>query len=115
MDFTPSPRAQELKQRVVAFLEEQDPSSAAWAVERLTLDQGEIVLARLRDDVAAAVVTRLDPARATLLVSGPVTPSAGDLLLARVERIGHHTKLQAPDGRRAPRLAHRPATSPAWP
>lgn len=60
-----------------------------------------LAAARLTAAKCSYATRRLDPARATLLVSGPVAPSAGDLLLARVERIGHHTKLQAPDGRRA--------------
>jgi len=52
----------------VAFLEEQGPAAAATAVERLTLDHGELVLAALRDDFAVAVVARIDPARAAALL-----------------------------------------------
>ena len=36
-----------------------------------------------------------------VLLTGDATPSAGDLILARVETIGHHTKIEQPDGRRA--------------
>ena len=53
----------------VAFLEQEQPGEAALAVERLTLDQGELVLAALRDDFAAAVVARIDPARAAALLA----------------------------------------------
>lgn len=35
------------------------------------------------------------------LLTARVAPRAGDLLLAQVESIGHHTRLELPDGRRA--------------
>lgn len=35
------------------------------------------------------------------LDAGDATPKAGDLVLARVEEIGHHAKLELPSGRRA--------------
>jgi hypothetical protein len=35
------------------------------------------------------------------IVSGAVRPRSGDLVLARVERLGHHAKLESPAGRRA--------------
>lgn len=35
------------------------------------------------------------------LISGPVRPRSGDLLLATVERIGHHSRLELPTGRKA--------------
>lgn len=35
------------------------------------------------------------------LLTADVAPRAGDLLLARVESIGHHTRLELPDGRRS--------------
>ena len=37
---------------------------------------------------------------APMLVSGEVAPRPGDLVLARVNALGHHTKLEAPLGRR---------------
>lgn len=35
------------------------------------------------------------------LLTGMFTPQPGDLVLARVEQIGNHTKLELTDGRRA--------------
>ena len=67
----------------VAFLEEQEPTAAAAAVERLTLDQGELVLAALRDDLAAAVVARIDPARAAALL-GRLDEAARERRLAQL-------------------------------
>jgi hypothetical protein len=50
----------------------------------------------------SAFTTRRVPADAMRsLVSGPMRPRSGDLVLARVERLGHHTKLELPSGRRA--------------
>ncbi len=37
----------------------------------------------------------------TTLLSGPIRPRSGDLLLASVARIGHHTKIELGSGRRA--------------
>lgn len=46
--------------------------------------------------------TRRVPREAMLtLVGGAVRPCPGDLVLARVERLGNHRKLERPDGRRA--------------
>ncbi len=42
----------------------------------------------------------LDWSSATL-ISGPVRPRSGDLVLARVDRIGHHGKLELTTGRRS--------------
>jgi hypothetical protein len=38
---------------------------------------------------------------AATLISGAVRPKAGDLVLARVDVLGHHRKLESPAGRRA--------------
>lgn len=49
-----------------------------------------------------AFSTRRVPLTAMLtLVSGQVRPRPGDLVLARVDRIGHHTKLELTNGRRS--------------
>ncbi len=53
----------------VAFLETQEPIAAASAIERLTLDSAEQILAGLPDDRAAAVIARIDPARAAALLA----------------------------------------------
>jgi magnesium transporter len=68
---------------VVAFLEEQGPAAAAAAVERLTLDHGELVLSALREELSAAVVARIDPARAAALLVRLDEPGR-ERLLARL-------------------------------
>lgn len=49
-----------------------------------------------------AFTTRRVPLEAmATLVQGSVRPRSGDLVLARVDRLGHHTKLELTSGRRA--------------
>jgi len=43
---------------------------------------------------------RVDRARVKTLLNGNLQPRVGDLLLARIETLGHHGKLQLVDGRR---------------
>lgn len=43
---------------------------------------------------------RVDRARVKSLLEGNLQPQVGDLLLARIETLGHHGKLQLVDGRR---------------
>lgn len=44
---------------------------------------------------------RIDLDRAPMLITDGVSPRAGDLLLARVDRIGQHARIELPNGRRA--------------
>ena len=44
---------------------------------------------------------RVDLDGATQLLGGPARPQAGDLVLARVEALGQHRRLELPSGRRA--------------
>lgn len=54
------------------------------------------------DQAKRAYTTRRVPTDAMIgLAERNVKPRAGDLVLARVDRIGHHTKLELCDGRRA--------------
>ena len=48
----------------------------------------------------AYTTRRVDRAAAAALLCGSVRPRVGDLVLARVERLGHHCNLQLVDGRR---------------
>lgn len=57
--------------------------------------------ARREQAKASYNTRRVDLARATQLLSGDVCPEAGDLVLARVEKIGQHARIERPDGRRA--------------
>ncbi|WP_193368180.1 DUF1611 domain-containing protein [Pelagibius marinus] len=54
----------------------------------------------LRRAKRAYVTGRFDLGRAARLLTGAIAPKAGDLLLARVVRLGHHRKLESPEGRR---------------
>lgn len=56
--------------------------------------------AELRRAKRSYVTGRFDLARAERLLTAGVKPKAGDLLLARVGRLGHHRKLESPEGRR---------------
>ncbi len=54
----------------------------------------------LRRAKRAYVTGRFDLGGAACLFTGAATPKADDLLLARVDRLGHHRKLESPEGRR---------------
>jgi hypothetical protein len=56
---------------------------------------------RLRRAKCAYAARRVRLASAVQLVSGGVAPAPGDLLLARITRVGQHSGLQMPTGRRA--------------
>jgi hypothetical protein len=56
---------------------------------------------RLARAKAAFTTRRVPPLKAAVLLKGRIRPSAGDLLLARVEKIGQHPRLELTDGRRA--------------
>ncbi len=55
------------------------------------------------EGVKAAYTTRAVPLDLmATLIGGEVTPKAGDLVLARIDRIGQHTRLELGTGRKAP-------------
>lgn len=54
----------------------------------------------LRRAKRAYVTARFDLTRADRLVTGGMAPQPGDLVLARIVRLGHHRKLESPEGRR---------------
>jgi hypothetical protein len=56
---------------------------------------------RLAGAKRAFTTRRMDPRRMKTIVRGAVRPRSGDLVLARVERLGQHKKLELTDGRRA--------------
>lgn len=57
--------------------------------------------ARLARAKRAYTTGRVDLSRASRLLAGPVHPHAGDLVLARVESLGQHRRIELPTGRRA--------------
>ena len=54
----------------------------------------------LRRAKRSYVTTRFDLTQAARLMTAGAQPRAGDLLLARVGKLGHHRKLESPAGRR---------------
>ncbi|WP_428603715.1 hypothetical protein [Sedimenticola sp.] len=62
----------------------------------VTLDRGHLGQAK-----AAYNTRRVDLTRATHLLQGDIRPQAGDLVLARIEGIGQHTRIELANGRRA--------------
>lgn len=55
-----------------------------------------------RESAKAAFTTRRVPREAMrTIVGGAVRPRTGDLVLARIARLGHHRHIEQPDGRRA--------------
>lgn len=56
---------------------------------------------RVRAAKRAFSTRRVLPEAMKTLVSGQARPRTGDLVLARIDRIGHHTKLELTDGRRS--------------
>jgi len=57
--------------------------------------------ARLAAAKPAFTTRRVDLAAARSLLSGDIAPQPGDLVLARVDKIGQHTRIELPSGRRA--------------
>lgn len=74
-------------------LREVAGESALAGFRRLTGDQ-------LQRTKRAYTTARFDLTIADRLLTTEVTPKAGDLVLARVTRLGHHRKLESPEGRR---------------
>lgn len=56
---------------------------------------------RVRNAKRSFTTRRVAPSEMTHLKTQDWTPRPGDLLLARVEKIGHHTRIELTDGRRA--------------
>ena len=65
-------------------------------VQRLPVTQE-----RLQRAKRAYTTARIDLQLATQLVSDGVVPQSGDLVLARITRLGHHKRIESPQGRRA--------------
>jgi len=57
---------------------------------------------RLLKAKAAYTTRRIPVSEAGYLISGDVKPVPGDLMLARVDRLGQHTRIELGNGRRAP-------------
>lgn len=62
---------------------------------------GKLAGDRIARAKRAFTTRRVRPSAMKTLITGDVTPASGDLVLARMEEIGHHAKLELTDGRRA--------------
>ncbi|MEE4279170.1 MAG: hypothetical protein V2I82_11945 [Halieaceae bacterium] len=80
-----------------SLLRHRDDSEAfqADASEHLPIPEGA-----LQHSHWSFVTRRVDRARPAMLLGGDLQPRVGDLVLARVEQLGHHGNLQLVDGRR---------------
>ncbi len=56
---------------------------------------------RLNKVKAASTTRRVNLGNVATILSGNLKPQAGDLVLARVEKIGHHKQIELPSGRKA--------------
>jgi len=60
---------------------------------------------RLRRAKIAYSTRRVRPELMTRVLLSPATPRAGDLVLAKVDKVGQHARVERPDGRKAMLLA----------
>ena len=60
-----------------------------------------LLRSRLENAKVSFTARRVELEYAQHLISGAVRPESGDVLLARIERIGQHTRIHTTDGRRA--------------
>lgn len=81
---------------------ELDVSSSRWR-RRVTVEQ--VVNGRLATAKRAFTTRRVPLEAMQTLISGRVRPRPGDLVVAQIERLGQHQKLELTSGRRA-RLHH---------
>lgn len=92
----PVPVAQRLEE-LRPFPPPHEPGMEKQVVRRLVLDPGHVERMAF-----SAVVRRVPHDTYRHLLVGTVRPRAGDIVLARVTRVGHHGKLEHPSGRRRP-------------
>lgn len=73
---------------------------------RVSIQHGQTVVPvntrRLLKAKSAYTTRRVSIQHATHLISGKVIPAPGDLVLARVDRLGQHKRIELGNGRRAP-------------
>lgn len=72
------------------------PRRGRRAVSVEPLDVGRLAPAK-----RAFTTRRVPPEHMVTLISGPVRPRSGDVVLARIDRIGQHPKIELTSGRRA--------------
>ena len=77
------------------------PPSVHLMVDNAVVRSQPLSRDRLARAKSAYTTRRVDFAKATRLIASGVRPRAGDLVLARVERIGQHGRIELANGRRA--------------
>ena len=92
VDFKPEPRATNGPE----VLDLRSPGIARTSV----VAQRNPDKARLRRATWAFMTRRVDRGVAVKLIKGNAVPKAGDLVLARIEALGHHSNLHQPSGRK---------------
>src|SRR5262245_52885700 len=74
---------------------------ASWPIPSMGSQAQSLLEAqRLRHAAWAFTTRRVPPDQAYRIRHDATAPRAGDLVLARVDRLGHHQGLQLPNGRR---------------
>lgn len=82
---------------LAAVYETDRPVSAPAMKTIVPVDAGRLLKAK-----SAYTTRRVAVKNVTHLISGNVTPAPGDLVLARVDRLGLHKRIELGNGRRAP-------------
>ncbi len=78
-----------------------EPISLLNRINRTPIEKEPLTPGRLADVRIAYSARRVAWEAMTTLLRGPIKPRAGDLVLARVDRLGQHQRIELPHGRRA--------------
>ena len=78
-----------------------EPISLLNRINRAPIEKEPLTPSRLTDVRVAYSARRVAREAMTTLLRGPIKPRAGDLVLARVDRLGQHQRIELPHGRRA--------------
>lgn len=78
-----------------------DPISQSKDAFASTIDKVKLSPSRLRNAKRAFTTRRVPQKHMQTLLSGEISPSSGDLVLATVHELGKHQRIEQPNGRRA--------------
>lgn len=82
-------------------LSRNEPISLLNRLNRTPIDKEPLTPDRLAGARVAYSARRVAREAMAALLRGPIKPRAGDLVLARVDRLGQHQRIELPHGRRA--------------
>ncbi|MBK7541031.1 MAG: DUF1611 domain-containing protein [Candidatus Competibacteraceae bacterium] len=78
-----------------------EPISLLNRINRTPIEKEPLTPERLASVRIAYSARRVEREALHMLLRGPIKPRAGDLVLARVDRLGQHQRIELPHGRRA--------------